>query len=1346
MAQPIQVNFLGPIDVPEFLRHLIRLQGQRPTRQSYQAIRSILGSIEGNHEEPANPNTIPTNGYELYGILDQIREDPTYTVDIPALIPLTLEESTVLLQHMQAGRMAVPPTLSPTSHLMRYVYAALENPTTQLMFALTDNPSTRIFHMQHALAVAAPTFDVNIPRAAFPPNAPQLHHTHWEYIFSSFVNGTLEEDETVQGSLFRSLSALQDLQGLSYYLVTLGMLITTAHPNESAYATLKVAIRRTTEPKDGILSEATIKFVTLPKIHITEYGHDADALAQWIINVSTTACNFNSEEYDDEDSCLLLIIGCTITIINPHGQLQLLGADQIQQIPPLHQPFTVAQAQRLVTTLRTLLRLIYANAPTLPESEHSILQSVGIQLPGLGICLFDCLFLASMQYAGRLYLPNGMDKKKLRQIHQHNMNVLGSYHQYLQDHSSFYQHCNVYEGIKHYLTHVDPALPHVTICIAHKMSTTPRGIYAKVSLNMSKEELVIESQLPSAIDGSDMVILIYANHAIITNRTLISHFFKDRTRFSRILTTIKDSSDYRTKELKQLVQKIDQPIRYPFTKHGYTHSHSNSIWMAFDTETGECMRCKNTNGQPAHHAVVLSVALTLHTTKCFVGFECPQTGVKGCITQFLEYLKAELIDSENGPKSTMVYIPAFNFSKFDGPLLLQSILHNHVTNVQIIPKGVSTLMAIKWHNITFFDMRKIYAGSLDSVFKSFHSDSSVQEDHPPGTLPQIMKYACFPYALLNQCNWDSPLTREVLKENWVWKGKKSQPCSDEEIGAVNYAWWMNEFPDTPMNLNLREITMRYCDSDTWLLLFICLRHLKTAIGIKNSIAYNAEGAITVASMAWKVFTRCYVKDEGEDHVFGINPLMSADLQLKVHDAITEFTMGDILRFSKFGGYVFNHIRLAGATHDYHENEGHRIIAYDINSSYPFQGTRKLPTKYLGSYRPPQSFTDFDETSLYGVSIEFPQDMTHPPAAVRCCNVTLRPSVVMFYYPTSVGKGGGMKMALFVEWGIALKRWSKIPGIVIKTHMCWKFAGGYPMRQFYTDIYNDRLVSKGICPTTYQHTPHTVNKLMDVFDKSLMNNTFGKTLQGPHSQTHIIHSLEQLMCIPPEQIVGMDNITVGSESYTLLETYDGSQPTLDNFAALGSYILSCGRVDIWNMIDEVVQLGPELARPICGDTDSCFIQFKKNDPKIDALLEKYTHEYRLGAFKSEGQGQLLISLGPKMYILYPDIPTSEGKPTTSAKCKTGSKGVPKSAMLPEFYYQLAHQQCPFISIPMNSIFKPSLSGVHTLPTGMTRRISMKNVARLWSSDPRVESKPFPSIEAFLDHYQHTSCPELTFSIL
>jgi hypothetical protein len=45
--------------------------------------------------------------------------------------------------------------------------------------------------------------------------------------------------------------------------------------------------------------------------------------------------------------------------------------------------------------------------------------------------------------------------------------------------------------------------------------------------------------------------------------------------------------------------------------------------------------------------------------------------------------------------------------------------------------------------------------------------------------------------------------------------------------------------------------------------------------------------------------------------------------------------------------------------------------------------------------------------------------------------------------------------------------------------------------------------------------------------------------------------------------------------------------------------------------------------------------------------------------------------------------------------------------------------------------------------------MKNVARIWTDDPRADSKPFPTLEAFMESYKKldpTSIDPIAFELV
>jgi hypothetical protein len=195
-----------------------------------------------------------------------------------------------------------------------------------------------------------------------------------------------------------------------------------------------------------------------------------------------------------------------------------------------------------------------------------------------------------------------------------------------------------------------------------------------------------------------------------------------------IITTSKEKKSYclRPTILKTFEEddEDDKDYEYGFNKDGYNSDKTLRI-LGYDIETYTDEKTQ-----------AISYCICLSNGETFYG--------EDCIYKFCEYLNSiktikDFTKTRANKKGQKIYIYGFNNSRFDNLLIFNTLLDNNDGSKLEYTIAGSAIKRIKYANIQIFDLSLYYAGTLSDVVTSFK-------------LKQ--KKGVFPYKFVNKNNLD----------------------------------------------------------------------------------------------------------------------------------------------------------------------------------------------------------------------------------------------------------------------------------------------------------------------------------------------------------------------------------------------------------------------------------------------------------------------------------------------------------------------------------------------------------------------------------------------------------------
>lgn len=288
-----------------------------------------------------------------------------------------------------------------------------------------------------------------------------------------------------------------------------------------------------------------------------------------------------------------------------------------------------------------------------------------------------------------------------------------------------------------------------------------------------------------------------------------------------------------------------------------------------------------------------------------------------CIEEFINYLRTIYtpdVCDKTRPKNARekLYLWSFNGDNFDNIFIFKELIKDINFNYYIIDgQGVKMM---KYHNIKFMDMRKIYMTSLAKLASSFKID---------------MKKGVMCYKFVNE---DTLYYNGDIPNLKYWNNEDDYKTYKNEIGVT---------------FDMQEHTLNYCMQDCEVLYKCLKKHLNICVyeridskGIIRKIDVSGKG--TQASISLETFKQGYLTEN-----------------------IYPSPYKHIEREAYYGG-----LTVVMRTHYNSSINNDKMHIYDINSSYPSALTHLMPTHPDKHFKfEPREFNKIDEiidTNFYHV--------------------------------------------------------------------------------------------------------------------------------------------------------------------------------------------------------------------------------------------------------------------------------------------------------------------------------------------------------------------------------------------
>lgn len=572
-------------------------------------------------------------------------------------------------------------------------------------------------------------------------------------------------------------------------------------------------------------------------------------------------------------------------------------------------------------------------------------------------------------------------------------------------------------------------------------------------------------------------------------------------------------------------------------------------------------------------------------SKKFYGDKCVDDFVN-----YLIYIRTKKNHSKTNARKKIpdIFIYGFNNSNFDN-LLFYKNLHDKIHYCKIQFAG-NSIKFIKFDNMYIYDISLFYKrNNLRDTCKLF----MLEEEK-----------GVFPYMFPNKDNL-----------NYIGKIPDVKYWNSED----EYNEYLTKNGD---NFNLEEYTIKYCLLDSKLVYGLAEKHLESCTGTINNRRYNVTKCPTAANVSLKLYIQSFLED---------NLVQSPD---------------DIVEKEKIA-YKGGRTEVFKKSFDISKNNNKPMIYSDINSSYPFSMTKKVPYKYLGmvNYRDEEERMKKKHLKDYYLyrarAIYCGDDKYHIP------NLMCRE------------KDGSLSVKKNTEysyhWGVELKEAIK-NGYKIYVTEIMEYEGKEIFKEFSNYFYNERLKVKN------------TNIALAMFYKSVLNSLYGKFGQK---------LFNNMMLTDPDEIYNIlnnDSIMLKSfqevDDKLLISYIEGGDDrvSIGRLVRFSSYIAALSRTKL----AEVMRSVGHKHVYYC-DTDSVF-----TDKEID---KKYLDNNKLGYWKVEAEISEAIFLGKKFYT----YKTIDGK--RSKACK----GVSASQIGDDEYRKLLNGEIESVSLEKKMFFR-SFNGI------------------------------------------------------
>jgi len=556
------------------------------------------------------------------------------------------------------------------------------------------------------------------------------------------------------------------------------------------------------------------------------------------------------------------------------------------------------------------------------------------------------------------------------------------------------------------------------------------------------------------------------------------------------------------------------------------------------------------------------------------------------IKDFIEYIDKKFliktgISKTRPTEPTKIYnIYGFNNSRFDN-ILLYLQLHTHATRIkEIITEN--NIKYIEYFNIRFYDINLYYQGSLSEVSKSFKIDDIK---------------GSYPIKFTNKDNLDYI---GVIPDVKYFRSEDDYNKCKLELNGCEF--------------NNKNECIKYCSNDALLTYKIAIKHLENSKGKINNKLFNVSSAITGAGASLKMYNQVFQ----EDTLYS-----SPDYIQKIEREA--YKGGRTELFKKSFNYEFD-----DKTNIYKDNITNKLLyAYDINSSYPFVMTQKMPLKYSYTKTNINIKVDINNidriisTNLYTYKSVYKGDKQD----TIINNLLIRSDKNDIIAPLNID-------IINTAWGVELIENVKI-GYEVLLYSEYVYESKAIFKSYAEYFYNKRLLAK-----------KEKNNSLSTFYKLMLNSLYGKF--GQKQNTKIIickndYDLEQIINNKNYKLYGFTDID--KNSYKIeYEEIDDELKSIGTLVRFSSYIASYARTRLSEFMRYI-----GFENIYYCDTDSIYTDKLIND-------EKYINNELLGYWKVEKIIKQAIFLNPKSYM------TIETDDTITMR----GKGNPQNNLIKENY--------------------------------------------------------------------------------
>lgn len=1203
---------------------------------------------------------------------------------------------------------------------------------------------------------------------------------HWRDIFramrSNQLVGMPARSSGVVLSYFRSL---QDLNALATFLVGMGRITQAHYPFFNLRVILAVVVEegvdhQSAQHPDAIGSQTRILHVNLPLTlrnvpnyqarHIVVTNHSTPlSVARDILNAFGEFFQRYEDQYEKTMADVVsLFIRNVVLIPEP-----VLAVGQMHvSMPTLFNATSADIAQ--------VYRQQFANANP-PSAISKFLHDLRHhQLPPSRStsCLLDALLCACDPMLSALIpMPDvpaeaRRNKRSPQQIARYQeLEVLrrlkAERDGWLEDATlrGIYQQGNVERGMEEFFKKTQRRVPVYLAIISWFQPSAPSEV---VEVTWDSGALNWRAVARESLPMLQPLVCLHQGHALCLRRYDMEHYFKVRGGSYARMTVSRQrlpptafvlKPDDPGKFFSAAVNKYQATLYNHWTDLGY-RTVDDALLLSFDCETGRCARCVlptlNDDGpvEYAHHACVLSVALSYKHVKSFTGYQCAKRNAedpayRGCVDSFIDWLE------ETYEEAQQVWIYSFNGSKFDTYLILQALVNRKAVFECRMNGG--KIVQLTYGQKSFLDFRCLYPGSLADVWSTFVKSPHTRLLCGPDPLP-VDKYSCFPYRVLDQeifervqvLTWEHHLS---LSDQW-WAGKRAPGPDTLSTAMCNTLWWGENVGPTVGELDVQALATVYCESDVTLLQLCAAVHNSTVALVtegpqQKRYYHNTIGAATIGSAAIKIFRTCFLDPEPN---MVTSHGLETRLPLKLHCAsktVEYITLGECVTRSLHGADTYQHRRAYGNI----DQAGNYvspsitgspevgIVQVDINSSYPaIMLDREMPTRVTGweVWTEPRRLDTYEPNSLYWVKVvmqPLSEGLSQVFMSTTISPLRLEP---VYYDPgddlLKMHWVWGSELSAYAEWGADIRSFGTI-----------RFHSTYLFRDYIHTFYRARLIARGRNPDTLQKDSQyagSVNEFVATVLKNYMNNTFGKTAQADKPTVSVVYDLEQMIMAMGDFDLADVKVVSGPTHDALITSLFRAAPQIGHLNFIASKILSGGREVLargrhgWQQFKD---LRGDPALVICGDTDSMMAPELMPCPEAMTFMNSICHDAALGKWKIEAVSKRrVVAAGKKMYSLELDAPDAEDP---SSHVKQASKGVPRRSLSMENYREMVFEDST-IPVPLPTSFQAEVGHLKEVsPT--IRLIKAENKSRRWpvspDGGPIIESVPWVSLEEFLSFH-------------